>query len=396
MFKNFNRCDGYILLWVLYYMQGVLYPQGIINQLLQLIMILLASIETIKLLSTKVKTPIIKSTLYLVLMYCIYGMWVIIFGSDVVFHDGTRPSNYVYLQTSLNSLLPIFMFYNYSRKGLLNERKIIIYTIVFLVVTILFYIKNNYSVMAELNRDEITNNIGYKFVSLLPLLFFYYKKPFLQYILLGICGVFILNGMKRGAILIGGLSIIILLYSNNKGVSRKRKAINTLLTVAILIGAVYYIVDMLQSSDYFVRRIEQTIDGNSSGRDLIYASIWNAFINESNPLYFIFGHAANATIGVAGNFAHQDWLETIYNNGVLGGMVLLSFFIVITKTVYKQRRRFPNYMYYSFFTLLFICFSKSIFSMSIQNFDLSQSLLLGYFAYWSTRPKEEVLRLIDE
>lgn len=396
MFKNFNRCDGYILLWVLYYMQGVLYPQGIINQLLQLIMILLASIETIKLLSTKEKTPILKSTLYLVLMYCIYGMWVIIFGSDVVFHDGTRPSNYVYLQTSLNSLLPIFMFYNYSRKGLLNERKIIIYTIVFLVVTILFYIKNKYSVMAELNRDEITNNIGYKFVSLLPLLFFYYKKPFLQYILLGICGVFILNGMKRGAILIGGLSIIILLYSNNKGVSRKRKAINTLLTVAILIGAVYYIVDMLQSSDYFVRRIEQTIDGNSSGRDLIYASIWNAFINESNPLYFIFGHGANATIGVAGNFAHQDWLETIYNNGVLGGMVLLSFFIVITKTVYKQRRRFPYYMYYSFFILLFICFSKTLFSMSIQNLDLSQSLLLGYFAYWSTRPKEEVLRLIDE
>lgn len=320
-------------------------------------------------------------------------MWIIIFGSDVVFHDGSRPSNYVYLQTSLNSLLPIFLFYNYSRKGLLNERKIIIYTIVFLVVTIVSYFKNKYYVMTELDREEITNNIGYEFVSLLPLLFFYYKKPLLQYLLLGICGVFIINGMKRGAILIGGLSIIIFLYSNTNGASLKKKVINTVFAIGILIGAVYYVADMLQTSDYFVQRLEQSFEGNSSGRDIIYASIWDAFIYESNPLYFLFGHGAYATIGVAGNFAHQDWLETIYNNGVLGGIVLLTFFIVFTKTVYKQRRRFPSYMYYSFFTLLFVCFSKTVFSMSIQEFDLSQSILLGYFTYWSTRPKEELINM---
>lgn len=390
MFKNFNRCDFYILLWALYYLQGVLYPQGIINQLLQFVMILIASIETIKLLSIRLKSPIIKSTLLLVLMYCVYGLWIIAFGDDII-----RTRDYVYLQVSLNSLLPIFMFYYYSRKGLLNERKIIIYTIIFLLVTIVSYFKNKYYVMAKFNEEDITNNIGYNFVSLLPLLFFYYKKPLLQYILLGVCGVFILMGMKRGAILIGGLSIVIFLYSNLKGESRKRKTITFILSIGIIIGAVYYVSNMLQTSDYFVKRIEQTAEGNSSGRDRIYGSIWEAFLNEPNSLYFLFGHGANSTISVAGDFAHQDWLETIYNNGILGGVILLVFFMAFGLTIYKQRHRFPPYMFYSFFILLFISFSKTMFSMSIQDILPPQSLLLGYFAYWSTRPKEEIRLMVN-
>ena len=394
MFKNFNRCDFYILVWALYYLQGVLYSPGMINKLLQLVMIFLSGIETIKLLSIRVQSPIVKSTLCLVLMYCIYGIWIILFG-NVPNKYGWSPSTYIYLQTSLNSLLPIFMFYNYSRKGLLNERKIIIYTIIFLLVTIVSYFKNKYLVMSKLDRDEITNNIGYNFVSLLPLLFFYYKKPLLQYILLGVCGVFILMGMKRGAILTGGLSIVIFLYSNLKGTSRKRKTITLILSIGIIIGAVYYVSNMLQTSDYFLHRIEQTAEGDSSNRDIIYVSIWEAFLNEPNPLYFLFGHGANSTISVCGYFAHQDWLETIYNNGILGGVILLAFFMAFGLTIHKQRHRFPPYMFYSFLILLFISFSKTMFSMSIQDILPPQSLLLGYFAYWSTRPKEEVRNLMN-
>lgn len=374
-------------------MQGILYPQGIINQLLQFVLIAIAGVETLNVLAKRIQSPILKTAFMLLVMYCVYGLWVIISDPVIIFSDGRRVSNYVYLQTALKSLLPIFMFYYYTKKGLLNEKRIKIYAIIFLALSLKSFFQNKYLALEEDGTDEVTNNAAYGFVNLIPIVYFFRKKVVFQYIFLAFLGVFMLMGMKRGAILIGGLSIIIFLYSNNKGVSRKRKAINTVLTVAILIGAVYYVADMLQTSDYFVRRIEQTIDGNSSGRDLIYASIWNAFINESNPLYFLFGHGANATIGVAGNFAHQDWLETIYNNGVLGGMVLLSFFIVITKTVYKQRRRFPTYMYYSFMILVFIMLSKTLFSMSIQSIGTMHTMLLGYFAYWSTRPKEELVNV---
>ena len=151
MSKSFNRCDFFILLWILYYLQGILYSPGIINKFLQFIMILIAGVETIKLLSIKIHSSIIKSTLYLLLMYCFYGGWIIIFGDGVTFKNGNSPADYLYLQVSLNSLLPIFMFYNYSRKGLLTERRIIIYAIVFIIQSIILYMKVGNSLTSEMD-----------------------------------------------------------------------------------------------------------------------------------------------------------------------------------------------------------------------------------------------------
>ena len=38
-------------------------------------------------------------------------------------------------------------------------------------------------------------------------------------------------------------------------------------------------------------------------------------------------------------------------------------------------------MFYSFFTLFIIIFSKTLFSMSIQELDVSETMLIGFFAY---------------
>lgn len=392
MFKKLNACDYYIAIWSLYYLQGVLYPQGIINRLLQLIMILWAGIITIKSLKYAFKSPFLKVTLCLVLMYCIYGGWIIVFG-NVPNKYGWAPPTYIYLQVSLNSLLPIFLFFYYTKKGLVNTNIIIRYSIIFLLVSIVMFYKNKYSLMEKLNNEEITNNMGYLFLSLLPLAFFFNKRPILQYILLAIIGIFILMGMKRGAILIGSISIVFFLYSSFKSANKKKKIGIVLLSIGIIIGGIYYISDMMQTSDFFMRRIEQTLEGDTSNRDTIYGSIWKTFLNESNIFYFVFGRGADASIGIVGNYAHQDWLETLINNGIIGGLILLSFFVVMAKTAYKQRHRFPKYMYYSFLLVLFISFAKTIFSMSIQDMHISQTLLLGYFAYWSTRPKEELQNL---
>lgn len=393
MFKNLNRCDVYIIITLLYLMQGILYPQGIINQFLQFVQIAIAGVETLNVLTKKYQPPVLKIAFMLLLMYCVYGLWIIISDPIITYSDGRRLMNYVYLQRSLKSLLPIFMFYYYTNKGLLNEKRIRIYTVFFLAMSLMSFFQNKHLALAESDREEITNNAAYGFVNLIPSVYFFRKKPIFQYLLLGILGVFMLMGMKRGAILIGGLSIIILLYSNLKGLYTKRKVISIVLSISFLLGAIYYVTDLLQTSDYLVQRIEQTIEGNSSGRDIIYASLWNTITSESNPVYFLFGHGANGTIDLIGIEAHNDWLETLINNGFIGGLILLVFFLTIVKTAFKQRRRFPTYMYYSFLLLLLIMFSKTLFSMSIQSIGTVHTMLLGYFTYWSTRPKEELQTL---
>lgn len=396
MLKKINRCDIYIIITFLYSMQGLLYPQGIINQLLQFAQIAIAGVETLNLLTKRMQSPILKITFLMVLMYCMYGLWIIVSDPIILYSDGHRARNFPYLQKSLRSLLPIFMFYYYTRIGLLKEERIRIYAMFFLVMSFKSFFQNKTFALEEYGREESTNNAAYSFVNLIPTVYFFRKKPILQYILLGVLGVFILMGMKRGAILIGGFSILIFMYSNLKGTSLKNKIITFTLAIGFIIGTVYFVEYMLQTNDYFIYRIEKTVEGDSSHRNVIYASLWDIFINTSNPLHIIFGYGANATIDLIGIEAHNDWLETLINNGLIGGVILLFFFIILAKTVYKQRNRFPSYMYYSFIILVFIIFSKTIFSMSIQSIGGMHSLLLGYFAYWSTQPKGEVQNLIND
>ena len=138
---------------------------------------------------------------------------------------------------------------------------------------------------------------------------------------------------------------------------------------------------MMSNSEYFMARFEQTLEGDASGRDVIYGNLWNTLLAETNPFYFYLGRGADSTLRVAETFAHQDWLETFCNNGFVGVIILFFFFYTFAKNVWKSKQYFPGMMFYSFFTLFIIIFSKTLFSMSIQELDVSESMLIGFFAY---------------
>ena len=162
--NKINRCDLFVCVWALYYLQGVLYPPGVINRILQIIIIIWAFIETINVLHKKLKSPILKSLLCLLLMYSIYGFWIILFGDNITFKGGGSPPDYLYLQNSLNSLLPIYLFYRYTKLNMLNSSRIVIYMFIFILVAVLIFYKNQNIRMLISDKDEITNNFGYLFV----------------------------------------------------------------------------------------------------------------------------------------------------------------------------------------------------------------------------------------
>ena len=309
MLKKINQCDVYVGMWCIYMLQGVLYPPGIINRLLQLIMLLWSMRALFKYMIQSTKnSSLLKATFGLIIMYVIYGIIHIMFG-NTTFHG-----RYVYLQTALNSLAPIFLFYYFTMDGKLTSDRIRIYLPILIVICILLYYKNETQVLLTTTKEEITNNAGYYFVPLIPFLFFYSKRPFLQYVLMGIILVYVFMGMKRGAILIGVLSTLVLLYANIKDSSQSTKFLFVVLTIIIVVGICKYVGYMMDNSAYFMARFEQTLEGDSSGRDVIYTNLWNALLLEPNPFYFYFGRGAESTLKVAGALAHQDWLEIFCNN----------------------------------------------------------------------------------
>jgi hypothetical protein len=202
--------------------------------------------------------------------------------------------------------------------------------------------------------------------------------------------MYLFMGMKRGAILIGAFSTVVLLYANVKNSSRGTKFLFVMLSIIILFGISKYIDYMMNNSAYFMGRVEDTIEGNSSGRDVLYENLWNILLSEQSPFYFYLGRGAESTLTIVGKFAHQDWLETFCNNGLLGVIILFIFFYTFGKNAWESRYCFSRMMFFSFVTLFITTFSKTLFSMSIQNLDLPITMLLGYFAYWMSQQTDDI------
>lgn len=379
MLKRINQCDVFVGLWCIYMSQEVLYSPGIINQAIQLIMLLwslTALFRYIINLSNYSYSPILKATFFLIVMYAIYGTIHILYGVPVMGH-----SQYLYLQDGLNSLVPIFLFYDFTMTGKLTSDRIRIYLPILVVVCIFLYYRIENQMLLQKGGEEITNNAGYFFVPLIPFLFFYSKKPILQFAFWGIILLYVFMGMKRGAILIGVLGSVILLYANLKESPGRGKILFLILTIIIVAGISKYIVYMMSNSAYFMARFEDTLEGNTSGRDVIYETLWNTLLLESSPFYFYFGRGAESTVSIVGKLAHQDWLEIFCNNGLIGVLVLFFFFYTLGKNAWNSRHSFSGMMFYSFVTLFIIILSKTLFSMSIQNLELFSTMLIGYFAF---------------
>ena len=82
-----------------------------------------------------------------------------------------------------------------------------------------------------------------------------------------------------------------------------------LLTGALAIAGVYFVIDMMSSNDYFLQRIKATKEGDSSGRDSIYSFFWTYFTERADFVHYLFGRGANGTLEIYYNYAHNDWLR---------------------------------------------------------------------------------------
>ena len=394
--KYFNICTLYILLWVLYSLQGSLYERGSIVSRILLVVVLLISIYYCVSVNVKSKShPFIKALNVLLLMFTIYGL--IYFFSPVTYHLGGYLDDGVskmdFLKSIYISLLPIYAFYNFTSRNLLNEQSIKWILILLVLATTLSYTTIQEEMVEEALtmgsvRDEFTNNEAYKFVALLPLLFFWNKKPIVQYALMFYIVAFVFMGMKRGAMLIailGVLWFVFRMYKNNSGV---RRLFLVALSVVTIIVGLFYFGQLYSTSEYFQRRIEASLSGDSSGRDVIYSTLWQHFVNENSVVKLLFGNGPDFTLSIVGNYAHNDWLELLICHGVCGCIIYLFYFVTLVKTLFKARN---NQIVTNVLGMVIcIVFISSLFSMSYNSLSLALSISIGWSVAKSFKDHEEI------
>lgn len=380
--KKVNACLIYTLLWCLYYLQGTLYPKGVLAQGILLIILMWSLYYATKVLVQTGLPSFIKALTVFIGVYVVYFLFSYLDPTPI--YKGFTMSDAVYafgsLKTTLMSLLPIYAYYYFAKNGQLQN--IGFYVVVLLILTTFQFVRYQNNAIIEavamgLDREEFTNNIAYNFVQLIPLLFLFNKKPFWQYVALLYVLVFVLMGMKRGAILIGVLCFIYFLYSSYKTATPKGRKYVVLLGLCVLIGFGFYAKNFIVGSDYFVARVEDTIEGNSSGRDAIYSSLLDHMFSRDNIGEILFGEGLNKTVAIAGNYAHNDWLELGINQGLVGIVVYIIYFVGLWRDISKMRRT-NKMMHGVLMMVFFVMFASTLFSMSYNNLTLGIQMCLGY------------------
>ncbi|MBO7219617.1 MAG: O-antigen ligase family protein [Alistipes sp.] len=317
----------------------------------------------------------------MLVMFTVYGVSLILSGETLVVKEEYMGavSNKDYIKSIFISCMPIYTFFVLTKIGLLTDEVIRKWIPVFILVAIAAYFESQNANLAKAEevlsqREEFTNNTGYLFLSIMPLLLFV-KKPFVQYLLLLICGVFIIAAMKRGAILIFTLCLPLFIHSTMKTLSLKRKIVILMLIIGSALAILYYVSYMLDTSEYFNSRLQDTLEGNASNRESMYPHLLRQIFYYATPLQFLFGRGAWGTLKVSDNFAHNDWLEIGVNQGMLGIVVYIAYWIAF----YITTRSISNSTARSAVTLImFIFLLMTMFSMSYDNMSIYATIVIGY------------------
>lgn len=327
---------------------------------------------------------VLKTLSLIICVFTIYGFIAIVSGKTFTIRESGHSgiSAVGYLKNIYISLLPVYPVFVATKRGHLSEKSMRIWAFVFLAVAIMVFYKFQSEVLASMTargimRDELTNNGSYEVLAILLFVPFFYKKPVIQYAIVGISLYYVLIGMKRGAMLCGIVCAIwFLLNSIKSSHDIRRTLVVILLTVGVIFLGFYAVDTIINTSEYFNQRLEMTLEREFSNRDTIYASLFDHLMNETNLIRFFFGNGANATLDIATNYAHNDWLEIAINNGLVLVVVFAVFWFRLYKTYRKSNDNYVCSMVISMFLIVYLI--KSFVSMSYAGIPTCAATALGF------------------
>lgn len=379
------------MLWCLYWCQGILYPSdSIISQSIAMLILCMSLLFTFKYIRCNRMVGYPKALLIVLLMVTVYGIIAYIDEGIMIRGNSGETRLFNWFRGMYLSILPVFTYLYFVKERYLNV-ELVKKMMPFILIALLFSYYDSYTTAIQqafikkgIEVSETTNNAGYTVLSLFPVLLLYDNKRLWQYIGLLLIVCLVVLSVKRGAILVCGIMSLLFII-RSIGHSSGRKKFLTIILLAILSVIVYnFILDYMAESDYLMKRIEETREGRSSGRDDIYSTLWRSFNSQTDALKILFGGGVWYTTKLTWTAAHNDWLEFLIDMGVFGVIVYIyywiSFFFLTIKKNIPELSRFC-------FLLIFInMFAKTIFSMSMDTMTFIQGMMIGlaYYGFFYT------------
>lgn len=260
----------------------------------------------------------------------------------VVMSFSLRTETIVYFKSITIALLSFFPFYYYFKDGVMKEDNLRWFIVVLFLTSVLRIIFGNILETAETYEEHNVLNEAYLFPQLIPLFLLCFRGKRL-YLFIALSSLFVLWGAKRGAILCMAVNLLViffyLLNADSFG-KNHRGRILLLITILVAIGA-YFIL----GNEFLQERLLSTGSANDrSGeiRSSMYLMLFETFINNSTQSELLFGRGLAQTVDVVGNLAHQDWLELLIDNGIVGLGIYVLLIGMCIKTACTKKNNVPK------------------------------------------------------
>lgn len=292
---------------IFFSIQGSLFQVTVLTKFLQLILlILLLNYSAIYVFKEKSDVVFLNCSLVFVVINTLY----------FVFSGGEASTTFKTVEISVLSVFPTFL---YHKKG--NVK--ISHTLLYLIICILLF-QYFFELSAKRLENENAYGVGYIVVPIIPIAMYLFKhnKFKIYSSLIFVFTLTLLDG-KRGAILASALCLFVYLFYDLKHKITFKKLLFITLVLVIFISITMYIFD---NSEFLQTRLENTREGDMSGRDYIYAFFWETFIN-GDLLHQLFGRGYCSTYGLIGLAAHNDWLQILTDMGLLTLVIYLMMLV---------------------------------------------------------------------
>lgn len=387
-----NIADLFLVIWMIERTMKFTGRSGDVTVALLMVLILWSMYNMYELHSRGRATRLVYAFDSLCGMFTIYGLILLAIGEKITTSGMTAVNNRDFLLNIYMSLLPFYTFYRYTIIGKLNLNKIFLWTIPFFVIAYLDYKFQfefalvKFATEANMgNPEDVVNNGSYAILGLLPLICLF-KRRIIQMAAMIFCVFFIATAFKRGPIIIMTVFFLYYLYISSKSLKKNKWLF---IAVPLLLYAVAIIFMRLYlENDLFQYRIEKTLEGSTSGRDVLASNIINYYLDQSNVFQLIFGYGANAAAKYVGNAAHSDWLEILFCHGVMGVVIYFLYWKEIIR--YWRNSEKGSVGKLATGTFVIIYFLKSIFSMSYAGVPYYAMIVFAFYA--AQMDKEKVLR----
>lgn len=364
--------DFLLFLFLVYYAQGFLYAKGSFISQGALSLILIISIYYFFAnFSFSFKGTFYKLWTILLLL----NIFAFLFTGSL-----SNANHFSMLKGLLTTLLPFYPFYHFARKGFLKSKNLVLFFLLMLPLTIFQYYFNANQILSDRITDNINlvNNVAYSFVALIPFVFLLRKYKIFSIILMLLLMYFIIQGAKRGALLAGVIGLAYFIYFQMRTVEKTQRLRGYLLVIVAVLILGFYGYNFYIENEYLMERIESISEGNSSGRDVIFATIFDGWYNSNSFLHLLFGFGfAGSILITGGHFAHNDWLELLANFGILGiiiyGLLFYNAFKYIKSPMFGVEKKII------LMTIISIWFFSTLISMFyVSSNGFLYSILLAF------------------